>query len=73
MLESINAVELGNNQRVELREGGIVWLAQVALSDGESRPACEITIDAPGAMVLLDFLLVHANRLIQWRDQPASL
>jgi len=68
MPEPIDAVELGNNQRVGLREGGIVWLAQVALSDGELRPACEITIDATGATVLLDFLLLHADRLIQWRE-----
>jgi len=67
----VAAQELADRKRVELHEGGWIWLAELAME--EPQPVCEIGLDPAAAVKLFDFLLLHADRLIQWRHQQGTL
>ena len=67
----VDAQELADRKRVALHAGGWVWLAELAMD--EPKPVCEIGLDPAAAVKLFDFLLLHADRLLQWRNQQGSL
>ena len=63
MAEFIDGEAISNDQRVELYEGGEVWVIQTTMVAEHAKPAQEIKLDAAAAMKLLDFLQLHQDRL----------
>jgi hypothetical protein len=66
MAALVDWMELSKGQRVELDEGGVMWIVQ-ALVPG-AKAAQKIRLDAEAATVLFDFLLLHQEQLARWRD-----
>ena len=61
MAALIDGVTLSPDQRVELYEGGVVWIIQTAMVAENSKANQEIKLDAKDAMQLLEFLQLHVR------------
>jgi len=66
MAELIDHVELGESQEADIREGGVVWIHDNGMAQ-------DIKLDAKAATLLIDFLLLHQDRLIRHRDVAAKV
>lgn len=66
MAELIDHVELDESQEADIREGGEVWIH-------DNGTAQDIRLDAKAATLLIDFLLLHQDRLIRHRDAAAKV
>lgn len=66
MAELIDSVELDKSQMGELYEGGEVWIH-------DNGTFQDIKLDAKAATLLLDFLLLHQDRLIRHRDEQQKV
>jgi hypothetical protein len=53
----LGSAKLSDNQRVELYEGGLLWLAQVE----QGKVVKEFRLDAVAVGWLIDFLLLHVD------------
>jgi len=59
-------MELGQAQRVELDEDGVMWLVQARVPGVTA--AQKIRLDTAASARLLDFLLLYQEQLVRWRD-----
>jgi hypothetical protein len=63
MAALIDQAALSEEQRVELYEGDVTWIVQVAMVAENTKPNQEISLSPLAATLLLDFLLLHQERL----------
>lgn len=67
MAALIDVMELGERRRVELYEGGVVWVIEASDMPGACN-AAELKLTAAAAARLLGFLQLYEEWLVRERD-----